>query len=418
MTVGRPRATDEVLQHTLEAYYTFNGNQTEAAKAIGISRSGLQDRLKEAARRGLMGTDPVLPGFVIASTNTTTDKDGDVVRQSVHQVPEPGPKYEALSGFDLKQRSTLSDGDSNIKLQWHIERPEARAQQLAMRAVVDGFKAEIPRTEIITPPTHILRSDLLNQYILTDAHFGKLAWGEETGSDYDLKIAEQMYLDWFSMAIRLSPDAATGLLAQLGDMLHYDGQLSVTPTHAHVLDSDSRLQKMIRVVIKVLRRIVRMMLQKYEHVHLIMADANHDTSGEAWLREMFAAFFEDEPRLTVDRSASTYYAYEFGLTSLFYHHGHKKTPATVDDVFASRFREVYGRTKFSYAHLGHRHSDALLSKTLMKVEQHETLASPDAHEANGGWPLGRSAKCITYSKHFGEVGRNTITPEMIMGVAA
>jgi hypothetical protein len=262
------------------------------------------------------------------------------------------------------------------------------------------------------------RIDLLNQYSVMDAHFGKLAWGEETGSDYDLKIAEQMYLDWFAMAIRLSPEAATGILAQLGDLLHHDSHLSVTPTHAHVLDADSRLQKVIRVVIKTLRRIVRMMLEKYEHVHLIMADANHDPAAEAWLREMFAAFFEDEPRITVDRSPSTYYAYEFGLTSLFYHHSHKRKPSVVDNVFASRFREIYGRTKFSYAHLGHRHSDALLSGNLMKVEQHETLASPDAHEANGGWPLGRSAKCITYSKHFGEVGRGTITPEMIMGEGA
>jgi hypothetical protein len=40
----------------------------------------------------------------------------------------------------------------------------------------------------------------------------------------------------------------------------------VTPTNAHVLDVDSRLQKVIRVVIKTLRRIVRMMLEKYEHV--------------------------------------------------------------------------------------------------------------------------------------------------------
>ena len=209
------------------------------------------------------------------------------------------------------------------------------------------------------------------------------------------------------MAIALSPNAATGLLAQIGDFLHYDAQISVTPKHGHVLDSDSRLQKMIRVVIRSMRRFVRMMLEKHETVHMIMADANHDEAGEAWMREMFAAFFEDEPRITVDRSPGSYYAYEFGQTSLFYHHGHKRKPSQVDSVFAGRFREIYGRTKYSYAHLGHRHSDEVLTTNLMKVEQHETLAAPDAHEANGGWPLGRSAKVITYSKHFGEVCRNS-----------
>jgi hypothetical protein len=418
MPAGRPPQSDELIRERLDAYYTFDENQTKAADALGISRSALQDTLKAAARRGLMGHDPVLPGFVTASTKTTTDKNGDVVRQSVRQVPEPGPKLELLPGFNIAQRSSLSDGDQNIKLQWRIERPEARAQQLAMRAVVDGFKEELPRAIPILAPRVGLRADLLNQYTVTDAHFGKLSWWEEAGSDYDLKIAEQLVLDWFYMAIRLSPDAATGILAQLGDLLHHDSHLSVTPTHAHVLDADSRLQKVIRVVIRTLRRIVRMLLEKHEHVHLIMADANHDPAAEAWLREMFAAFFEDEPRITVDRSASTYYAYEFGNTALFYHHGHKRKPNEIDSVFAGRFREIYGRTKFAYAHMGHRHSDELKSGNLMKVEQHETLAAPDAHEANGGWPMGRSAKVITYSRQFGEVGRNILTPEMVAGAGA
>lgn len=399
----------EVLESSV-AHYRQSGNSERAgAKAAGLARSTFQGHMKAAAARGLLlDHPPAMPGFRISQL-TDTPNGGKFIQQK----REHGEKFEVPEGQFLKRVSALTDADDRIIVKWNITDKDAAAGKAAMRAVVDAFKEEIPRAEIVPAPTHILRADLLNQYTLTDAHFGKLAWGEETGSDYDLKIAEQMYLDWFSMAIRLSPEAAIGLLAQLGDMLHHDSHLSVTPTHAHVLDADSRLQKVIRVVIRTLRRIVKMMLEKHESVHLIMADANHDPAGEAWLREMFAAFFEDEPRVTVDRSPSTYYAYEFGLTSLFYHHGHKRKPSVVDSVFASRFRQIYGRTKFSYAHLGHRHSDALLSGNLMKVEQHETLASPDAHEANGGWPLGQSAKVITYSSRFGEVGRTIMTPEMV-----
>jgi hypothetical protein len=243
-----------------------------------------------------------------------------------------------------------------------------------------------------------------------------LSWREETGADYDLKIAEQLLLNWFAAAIKQSPDAATAILCQLGDLLHHDSHLSITPTHAHVLDADSRLQKMIRVVIRTMRRIVNMLLAKHDRVHIIMADANHDPAGGAWLREMFAAFYDSEPRVTVDSSASTYYAYEFGNTSLFYHHGHKRKIASVDGVFVGKFREIFGRTKYSYAHLGHLHSDELKSApTTMKVERHETLAAPDAFAANGGWLSGRSAKVITYSKQFGEVGRIILSPEMVAG---
>jgi hypothetical protein len=53
----------------------------------------------------------------------------------------------------------------------------------------------------------------------------------------------------------------------------------------------------------------------------------------------------------------------------------------------------------------------------MKAEQHETLAAPDAHEANGGSPTGQSAKVSTYSNQFGEVGRVMLTPEMVTRAA-
>jgi hypothetical protein len=56
-----------------------------------------------------------------------------------------------------------------------------------------------------------------------------------------------------------------------------------------------------------------------------------------------------------------------------------------------------------------------------KVERYETLAAPDAHSANGGWgnqpESTRSAKVITYSRKFGEVGRNVITLQMVMAAS-
>jgi hypothetical protein len=51
----------------------------------------------------------------------------------------------------------------------------------------------------------------------------------------------------------------------------------------------------------------------------------------------------------------------------------------------------------------------------MKVEQHETLAAPDAYGSN--WLSGRSAKVITYHKTFGEDGRVTLSAARVMGAS-
>lgn len=394
------------------AAFKEHGRKYLAADALGIDHRTLDHRLKIAASRGMMLDSPAaMPGFRIS--RVAEGPNG----KSVEQKPEPGEAFELPPGHRVKGVSALLNANGEKIVEWVKTTEDAAAQHAVMQAVVAALKEDLPRAEPVPVPIGG-NANLLNQYTVTDLHFGMLSWKEETGADYDLKIAEQLLLDWFAAAIRMSPDASTAILCQLGDLLHHDSHDSVTPAHRNVLDADSRLQKMIRVVIRTKRRIVQMLLEKHQHVHIIEADANHDPAGGAWLREMFAAFYEDESRVTVDTSPSTYYVYEHGETSLFYHHGHKRKIATVDSVFAGKFRETYGRTKFSYAHIGHLHSDELKSTNLMKVERHETLAAPDAYAANGGWLSGRSAKVITYSKQFGEVGRITLTPEMVAGAHA
>lgn len=399
------------------------GDGTYRTKAmgeeLGINPSNVRRRIvriKQMAATGQLGTAPVIPGFHISKTTQVLNDAGEPVREYIQQKPEAGEPFEVPEGQRIRGVSALVDKDGRELVKWVKTDRDAEKQAAIMRAVIEELKADVPRAEPIPSPAP--GNDLLlNQYTVTDLHFGMLAWREESGEDYDLRIAEKLLLDWFSAAIAMSPPAKTAILAQLGDLLHHDSHLAVTPSSGHVLDADSRLQKMIRVVIRTLRSIVSMLLAKHEHVHIIMADANHDPASEAWLREMFAAFYEDEPRVTVDSSAGTYYAYEHGDTSLFYHHGHKRGVKDVDAVFAGRFRDIYGRTKHSYAHLGHLHSDELKSTNLMKVERHETLAASDAYAANGGWLSGRSAKVITYHSRHGEVGRITLTPEMVSGAS-
>lgn len=403
-----PPLSDDLAREAAAAYRAANNKATnETAARLGLPYNTYRSRLKVAAERGMLLETEAMPGFRVAQVSTLPNGS-----QSIQQKPEHGGPFEMPPGHVVKGISTLVAPDGSKIVEWIKTSQDTAARDLALQAVVAALKEDLPRAEPVPPPIGG-NAALLNQYTVTDLHFGMLSWKEETGADYDLKIAEQLLLDWFAAAIKQSPDAATAVLAQLGDLLHHDAHASVTPEHRNVLDADSRLQKMIRVVIRTMRRIIAMLLEKHETVHVIMADANHDPAGGAWLREMFAAFYESEPRVIVNSSASTYYVVEHGETSLFYHHGHKRRIGDVDSVFAGKFREVYGRTKFSYGHIGHLHSDELKSTNLMKIERHETLAAPDAYAANGGWLSGRSAKVITYSSLYGECGRLTITPEMV-----
>ena len=316
-------------------------------------------------------------------------------------------------GIKLRGTSTLTDmRDGTQVLQWVKTTADEAAREAAMLAAIKAMAETIKPVKAQRAPARTA-ADLANLYVISDYHLGMLAWPEETGDDWNLALAEDMLVAWFGAAIAQSPDAELGVFCQLGDFLHFDGLDAVTPQSRHLLDADTRFQKIVRIAIRAIRRVIGMLLAKHARVVVLMAEGNHDTASSIWLRELLAALYDAEPRVSVDVSPDPYYCVEHGNTALFFHHGHKHKMAGVDTVFAAKFREVFGRTKHAYAHMGHLHHIDIKETNLMLVEQHRTLAAKDAYASRGGWMSDRDAQVISYSKQWGEVGRVRVSARML-----
>ena len=331
-----------------------------------------------------------------------------------HDATHPVPHGQMLRG----QSSLYRRGEPEPVLQWVKTAADRDAQLEIVREAVQACMEELPAEPAVDPPPDA-SSDLVNLHVLSDLHMGCLAWSEETGGgDWDTGIAEDLLMRWWRNAVTRAPDAQTGILCQLGDMLHADNLEAITPSSGHRLDVDSRMAYVVRVVVRCLRRIMRMMLEKYPHVHVIMSDANHDPTGAMWMREWIAELYRDEPRVTVDTSPDTLNVYEHGAVSLGFHHGHKIKPEGLAKAFAERFRDVYGRTRYSYLHTGHRHHYAGKDHGIAIVTQHPTMAAKDNYAASHGYASARFATVETYSAEHGKVGELVVTPEMVRGVDA
>jgi hypothetical protein len=326
-----------------------------------------------------------------------------------HDMTRPAP-----DGFTVKGTSTLYDAEGNVSNQWVKTQQSHDRQKQLMEEAVRAMAEEIPREAPVSYIPQAPNNDLLNLYTISDYHFGMLAWHEETGADWDTRIAEDMLVNWFAASMDSAPQADVAVLAELGDGCHYDSFDSITPTNRHLLDSDTRFPHMVRVMIRAFRRVVQMLLQKYPRVHIIMAEGNHDPASSVWMREWFAALYENEPRVTVDTSPDPFYAYEWGDTSLFWHHGHLVKQQGLDQVFASKFRELFGCTKYSYGHSGHLHHKHIRESRLMTLIQHPTLAAKDSHASRHGYESERGAAVDTYHKKHGKIGEVTLKPEMVL----
>lgn len=279
-----------------------------------------------------------------------------------------------------------------------------------LRDFAEGLKAEIPKAPIARPPSFV-EDDLLNFYVITDAHIGM------RGDDWNLSIAEKVIKGWIEYMIKRTPDSHTGVLCFQGDTSHWDGHEPVTPASGHVLDADCDSKSMSELVAHLIKYAIDRMLTKHQHVHLMYIDGNHDLSTPDSVNPWIKLMYENEPRFSIDTTAQGYYAYEWGDVSLFSHHGHKRNINDISKTFAGMFRDLFGRTKYSYGHIGHFHHakrKPLGDDGLMDVQIHPTLAGKDDYAVKGGWLSQRGAKAIIYHKNHGEVDTATGRPEMFI----
>lgn len=359
-----------------------HGNVAAAARATGTPASTLERRYKAGVKARY---------------------------EAENQALIVGAKAAAPEGFMLKGTSTYYNKDGEVSGQW-IKTTRDMEQLAAMqKAALAALCADIiPLKAIAAPKTS--QSDLLNLYTLTDCHVGMLAWKRETGEPWDLTIAENCLVDIFTRMIHSAPPAEVGIVNQLGDFLHFDSLTPETPAHRHILDADSRYQKVVEVAVRILRRIIEMALAKHKRVQVYMHEGNHDPAGSVWLRVMMAQLYEKNPRVSVEQSPNPYTAYHWGQTLLGFHHGHLTKPAALPLLFASLFPEMWGATAFRYVHAGHRHHVEEKEHPGIKFIQHPTLSAPDAYAARGGWLSKRQATSMTYSNTAGEVARGIFIP--------
>jgi len=198
----------------------------------------------------------------------------------------------------------------------------------------------------------------LLELALYDHHYGKLAWHVETGQDYDLSIADQLYRRAVDQILaRAKPYGIDRILFPIGhDLLNYDNARGET-TSGTPQDNDSRPAKVFdaacAAVIYAIERLVEV-----APVDVIYVPGNHDTNVGRFVACTVGAWFHRCSEVTVDIGPAPMKCYTYGDVFLGLTHGDgsAKYRASLPMLFTQQFLAEWGRTKHHEIHLGHFHT--------------------------------------------------------------
>ena len=272
---------------------------------------------------------------------------------------------------------------------------------------IDRIKYEfvgIKPIEPIDPPEHVL-SELLTVYPLADAHIGMLAWGAETGEDYNTKIACDRLRYWIGKAVASAPASHTAVILDVGDLTHADDQKNMTPRSGHILDVDTRHYRTLEATIAALAAAAELAAQKHREVIIRILPGNHNP--QAYMAVMFALAerYRDNPRISVEKNPSEFFVMQWGKVMLCAHHGDKAKAERLVLNMADVHPEIWGKTTHRYLFTGHLHHHKSADIGGVQWEQLRALTAKDAYAVSHAYSARSQLQAITYDKERGEVMR-------------
>lgn len=410
---------DEKCQEAVDAIVT-HGSVSAAARALNVNRSTFEARVIEAKRRGFISTLP--PRLMMKGQSILRNKAGEEVarwdktklagRDAADTFQLPDPKK-------VTKVSTFLDQQGNVAAQWISEKPDDAERERLWQLYAEKIAGDVKRAAPVKAPKGRSHADLLAVYPVGDHHTGMMAWPDETGdAAYDLKIAEQILRDASRRLIDTCPPCEQALIAFMGDFHHYDSYAAVTPAHKNLLDADGRFPKMVETGVRMVRHVIMAALERHRHVNVIFEGGNHDPATAAFMRILLACLYENEPRVTVDKSPMGCHYFEWRKVLIGTHHGDKIKGEKLPSIMAHDRPAAWGRTAHRVWFTGHVHHESLKSFPGCKVETLEVLPPLDAYAAGAGYRGNRSMKAVVYHGEHGEVERHTVNPGMFNTQAA
>lgn len=364
-----------------EEHGTYNG----AARALGIHRSRVQEVVKIVSKRAAMS------GYAPES---------DMVRT----VPAP---------YIVKGVSTLYDREGNVYAQWVKSKLDNNQVFEAIREWVDTLVVDIKGQSPQIEQPEFTNSDLVCIYPIGDMHTGMHAWSDETGDDFDLKIAENLLVNAIDRLVDSAPDAETAIIPQLGDFFHANDDKAVTPGSGHSLDVDTRHMKVLQIGLRMMRYVTIAAKKKHKKVIVRNVKGNHDPEASIALSLALASYFDNNPDINVELTSNPFWYYEFGKCLIGVTHGDGIKSSNLPGIMATDVPEAWGRTKFRYWYTGHIHHERVTEYPGVVHETFRTLASRDAWHNKRGYRSGRDMRVIVLHKDFGEIERHRVDVSML-----
>lgn len=263
----------------------------------------------------------------------------------------------------------------------------------------------------------IKRSKLTEGHLLVidpaDVHIGKLALAQETGEEYNIKIAQQRCIDGVNALIAKAQGfPIEKILFIIGnDVMHTDNPFRKT-TAGTGQDTDGMWWSMFKAAKEMYVKIIENLVTIAD-VEVVFCPSNHDYMSGFMLADSLSSWFHNSKNVTFNVDIIHRKYIQYGLNMLAFDHGDGAKEGDTKDLMADEAPQMWAATKFRYSYKHHLHhkikKNWLSGKDYIgvTVEYLRTPSPADAWHNRNGYVSPKAVEAFVHSKTQGQVARLT-----------
>jgi len=242
---------------------------------------------------------------------------------------------------------------TNYQVKIWLKAKVIKPLELAMKMLIEQLPQHKPTyADYIGDPD----GKIMLEISLFDAHFGLLAWEPETGEDYDIHIAEEVYHKTVERIIERAGhyDIAKIIFPIGNDFFHINNPEGLTPKGKKMLDMDTRLPKIYKAGKMAIIKAIDYCMGIAD-VELLWVPGNHDPETSFYLCDALSSYYRNTDRVTVDISPKCRKYRKWGNGMVGYTHGDEEPHRDLPAIMAGEVKDMWADTTYREWHLGHLH---------------------------------------------------------------
>jgi len=241
---------------------------------------------------------------------------------------------------------------------YHMElRLIRKTEEIRTHEAVESLIADAKKFAPIYPDLEYVQhqNGMMYEIAMPDIHFGRLTWHEESGDDYDIKIAEKVIKSTLRDLLHYtSYFAINKILLPLGnDYFNVNNKINTT-IHGTLQQEDTRWQKTFRAGRRIAIDTIDL-CTSIAPTDVLLIPGNHDEEKIFYLGDALECWYHNNKNVHIDNLAKSRKYYSYGRVLLGFTHGDVETYKKLPNLMQFEVPQLWGNSLYREWHTGDKH---------------------------------------------------------------